>query len=353
MHARVTSPPQGAPERGGAVADVLAGAWRPMPPPLAAGAEALAAAIPLLLQSTAAPLAWRRLRAAGRHTDRAARPLQRAYREHAVEAAGHEQQLQRVVPLLRAAGVEPILIKGWSIARLYPESGLRPYCDLDLSVRPDRLDAVMSVLDRTPRWEQVVVELHRGIPDLRDRTWDDVYRRSRLARLGDVEVRLLGPEDQLRLLCFHQMRHGCFAPLCLCDLAVALESRPADFDWDYCLHGPRARADWVRCWLGLAGRLLGARLDEPALAAWSNGLPPWLAPTVLARWARPVHESHWLDPIKSAYRRGLRPCHSLPTIQLLGALGRVAEVPSRLWRQCRRWRRPRGRPFVVHDEAGA
>jgi hypothetical protein len=348
MHARLTRSPSGA-----AVAGVLAGAWRLTPPPLAADAEALAAAVPLLLQSTAAPLAWRRLRAAGRHADRVARPLQRAYRVHAVEAAGHEQHLQYLLPLLRAAGVEPILIKGWSVARLYPETGLRPYCDLDLCVRPDRLGAAVRVLGRTPRWEQVVVELHRGIPDLRDRTWDDAYRRSRPARLGDVDVRVLGPEDQLRLLCFHQMRHGCPAPLPLCDLAVAVESRPADFDWDYCLHGPRARADWVRCWLGLAGRLLGARLDEPTLARRADDLPPWLAPTVLARWARPVHEAGWLDPIRSAYRRRLRPCHSRPVIQLLGALGRVAEGPSRLWRQFRRWRRPRGRSFIVHDEAGA
>ncbi len=49
-------PQQAGKEPGGAaVAAVLAGAWRPAPPPLHLAPEALAAAVPLLLQSTAAP----------------------------------------------------------------------------------------------------------------------------------------------------------------------------------------------------------------------------------------------------------------------------------------------------------
>jgi hypothetical protein len=338
---------------GADLAAVLAGAWRPAPPPLALGPNAVADAVPLLLQSTAAPLAWHRLRTAGLRASRAVRPLQHAYRAHAIESAGHEQQLQVVVPLLRAAGVEPILIKGWSVARLYPETGLRPYCDLDLAVAPDRLAAAADVLGRATRWQQLIIELHQGIPDLRDRTWADAYGRSRLMRLGDVDVRVLCAEDQLRLLCFHLMRHGCHTPLSLCDIAVAVESRPAGFDWDRCLHGPRARAAWLLCWVGLTRKLLGARLDEPALAARADELPPWLAPTVLERWTRPTRASGWLDPIKSSYRRRLRPLRSLRLAQFLGLVGRLVEAPSRLWRQCRRWHTPRGLPYVVHDERGA
>ncbi len=338
--------------RGGHMAAVLAGTWRPAPPPLSLGPEDLAGAVPLLLQSTAAPLAWRRLRAAGQQAARPARELQNAYRAHAIESAGHEQHLQEVLPLLRAAAVEPILVKGWSVARHYPETGLRPYGDLDLCVRHDQVARAMSALTKAARRE-LMVELHQGIPDLKDRTWAEAYRRSQLARLGDVEVRLLCPEDQLRLLSLHLMRHGCAVPLWLCDLGAVIESRPTDFDWDYCLHGHRARAAWILCWVGLACRLLDARLDEPALAARADDLPSWLAPIVLDRWTRPIHDSHWLDPIKSAYRRRLRPCPSRPVVQFLGLVGRLAEAPWRLWRQYRRWRRPRGRPFDLHDEVGA
>jgi hypothetical protein len=332
------------------VATILAGAWRPSPPPLCLQPEILASAIPLFLQSTAAPLAWWRLRASNLHTARPARPLREAYRVHAIESAGHEQHLQEVLPLLRAAGVEPILIKGWSVARLYPETSLRPYCDLDLCVAHEQMADAMRVLNRVARRE-LLVELHQGIPDLRDRPWAEALRRSRLVRLGDVDVRILGPEDQLRLLCLHQMRHGCSVPLWLCDLGVALESCPGDFDWDYCLYGHRALADWIICLLGLACRLLGARLDEPALAARAAELPLWLAPTVLERWTEPVRTWHWFDPIKSAYRRRLRPYHSRSIAQMLGLIGRLVEAPGRLWRQYRRWRRP-PRPFELHDEPG-
>jgi hypothetical protein len=346
---RQDSSPEAADSLPGAdVAAILAGAWRSVPPPLPLGPEAVAVAVPLLLQSTAAPLAWHRLRAAGLRSTRPVRPLHNAYREAAIESAGHEQHLQEVLPLLRSAGVEPILIKGWSVARLYPETGLRPYCDLDLGVPPDRLDAAKDALTRADRPE-LSVDLHGGIPDMRDRTWADVSRRSQLLRLGDVDVRALCPEDQLRHLCLHLMRHGCAAPLWLCDLGAAVEARPADFDWDYCLHGHRAQSAWVVCWLGLAARLLGARLDEPSLEARAAGLPPWLAPTVLERWTRPIHDWRLLDPIKSAYRRRLRPYRSRRLTQFLGLAGRVADAPYQLWRQYGRWSRPPGRPFELHD----
>jgi hypothetical protein len=337
--------------RGAGVAAVLAGSWRAEPPPFHPEPEALATVIPLLMQGTAAPLAWRRLRTTSIDSFRPARPLRQAYRTHALESAGHELHLQEVLPLLRAAGVEPILVKGWSVARLYPETGLRPYCDLDLCVGPDQLAIAMTVLSNFDS-RRLSVELHRGIPDLKDRTWREAYRRSRLARLGDVDVRVLCPEDSFRLLCLHLMRHGSCAPLPLCDLAVCLESQAADFDWDYCLSGNRARAAWIRCWAALACRLLGARPTDPALAARLGNPPAWLGPAVLARWARPLRESNWLDPVKAAYRRRLPPLSSRPLTQFLGMVGRVAEIPSRLLRQGRRWRRPSGRPFDVHDEAG-
>jgi hypothetical protein len=61
--------------------------------------------------------------------------LHDAYRLFALQAVLHEQRLTRAFALLRAAGVEAILGKGWAVARLYPDLGLRPYGDIDLYVR--------------------------------------------------------------------------------------------------------------------------------------------------------------------------------------------------------------------------
>ena len=46
----------------------------------------------------------------------------------------HEVRLREVVTILHEAGIEVLVSKGWSIARLYPQAGLRPYGDLDLHV---------------------------------------------------------------------------------------------------------------------------------------------------------------------------------------------------------------------------
>ena len=205
----------------------------------------------------------------------------------------------------------------------------------------------MTVLS-DPDCRRLSVELHHGIPDLKDRNWKEAYGRSRLARLGDVDVRVLCPEDLFRLLCIHLMRHAP-APRCGCATSPSASNPtpPTSIGTTAC-PATAPCAAWVRCWAALARQLLGARPDDSARI----GEPPaWLGPAVLARWARPLHESDWLDPIKAAYRRRLPPLSSRRLTQFLGMVGRVAEVPSRLWRQGRRWRRPAGRPFDLHEEA--
>jgi hypothetical protein len=92
----------------------------------------------------------------------------------------------------------------------------------------------------------------------------------------------------------HFLRHGAWRPIWLCDIGVALESRPPDFDWDLCLHGSWGRADWIICALGLAGVLLGADVQETPAAKIAAYLPRWLAPCVLKQWENPSPRQH--DP---------------------------------------------------------
>lgn len=264
-------------------ATVLAGAWRPVPSDLIISVEELAETAPLLLRSGGAPLGWWRLRNSEARTFPAAAQLQQAYRFHTVRAAVHEQEIKQIFTFLRSNGLEPLLGKGWTIARLYPKHGLRPYGDVDLYVHPEQYMATGAAL-RTPDAPACPVDLHHGSADLDDRSFDDVYDRSQLVRLGDVDVRTLGPEDSLRLLCLHTLRHGAWRPLWLCDIGVALESRPLNFDWDYFLSGNRRRSDWVACAIGLAHQLLGVRVDDTPVETRATNLPSWLLPTVLRQW---------------------------------------------------------------------
>src|SRR6266478_6613353 len=246
--------------KAGLIAKVLNGSWRQSPALLTLSPAELDIVTPLLLESGAGALGWIRVSKSNLRVAPAALELEQAYRLHALQSAVHERNIQNALTLLRSAGVEPILVKGWAVARLYPDTGLRPYGDLDLCVAEKQYHAARSALEKELN-KSYQVDLHRSFKTLDHKSWDELYSRSRLVKLGEVAVRVLCPEDHLRVLCFHFLREGAWRPLWLCDIAVTLETRPPDFDWDHCLGGDPRRSDWVACSLGVAHQLLGARVD--------------------------------------------------------------------------------------------
>jgi hypothetical protein len=282
-------------ELGRQTASALACAWRSLPPSISLSVSELAAIKPLLLNSGSAALAWWRIRHSSEMSNEMAE-LQQAYRLNTLMAAASRVEIEQTITFLRAAGVEPLMGKGWTIARLYPKTGLRPYGDVDLYVRPENYSSAAALL-KHPDCPRCPVDLHRRAAELDDRSFDQLYARSQPVPLGSTEVRALGPEDNLRLICLHMLRHGAWRPLWLCDVAVALESRPTNFDWDYFLSGDKRRSDWVACAIGLAHRLLGARIDETPLARRAENLPDWLARCVLRQWGTVKTPHGWRQPI--------------------------------------------------------
>jgi putative nucleotidyltransferase-like protein len=273
------------------LASVLAGAWRRSPPPLDISPGVLQRITPGLVRSKTGALAWWRVRNSPLQTSASVAKLRDAYHHHGFQAALHAGSLSRVVTRLRAGGVEPLLMKGPAIARHYAERGLRPFADLDLSVRPDQFSMALAILhDWTG--ECTPVDLHRGFHPLYARSWEELYAWAELVTLGGIAVRVLGPEDHLRLLCLHQLKHGVPSPLWLCDVAVALESRAPTFDWDRVLGPERRRADWIACVIGLAHQLLEVPIDDTPVAARARRLPRWLVPSVLGQWARHCAADH-------------------------------------------------------------
>jgi hypothetical protein len=303
----------------------------------------------LLLKSGAAGLAWRKIRDSDLRHSGPARQFQAAYRSQSLAAALHERRLKQVIPVLRNLGAEPLLVKGWAIARLYPEPGLRPYCDMDLCVSPAHHAAAAAAV-KIREIQACAVDLHVGFGKFYERDEDHIFERSRLVKLGDLDVRVLGVEDDLRFLCLHLLRHGAARPLWLVDVAVLLESRPADFDWDRCLSGSRRHADWVACALGLAHRVLGARLEGIPVDARAKRLPRWLLPPVLKEWGTPCESprqvaaylgrpillsrellNHWPNPIQATMTvHG--PINHLPRLpfQVGHVISRTANLVARL-----------------------
>ena len=275
-------------ERGRLVASVLTQAWRLEPSPSQLSAVELAEITPFLLKTGSGGLAWWRIQHAEVGTSSAGLKLKHAYISQVLGEELQEKEIVQAFEVLRSAGIEPLLAKGWAVTRLYPGRGLRSSTDIDLCVRPQQHSMAadrLSDLVAQGCW----LDLHTEFRPL-DRTVEELYLHSQRVPLGEAEIRVLGPEDQLRLLCLHMLYHGVFRPVWLCDLGMALESLPSDFDWNYFLSGKHRNSDGVLCALILAHRLLGARLPENSpLALRERHLPDWLVPSVLEQWGKMEH----------------------------------------------------------------
>ena len=265
------------------VAATLSGSWRKRPHGPDISPDELAQITPLLLQSGAGALTWWRLRDSPLSLEPTSAEFHQAYRLHAIQSAVHETNLQQVLKVLRQGGIEPILVKGWAIARLYPETGLRPYGDFDLCVNAAQyVDARATLLKSELHCP---VDLHKGTDLLDDRSWSEIFERSKLVTLNETDVRVPSAEDHFRLLCFHLLRHGVERPIGLCDIAVALESRGPDFDWKTCLGTNHKHADWIACVIGLAQELLTADVGEFPFSIKRN-YPAWILKSVLKAWGQ-------------------------------------------------------------------
>jgi len=195
-----------------------------------------------------------------------------------------EEQIEKLFRLLRAASVDAILAKGWAAAGFYTNRDLRPCGDIDICVRP--LDFRMAQeVSRRPEARDCLVYLHKHFTEISNRSIEEIFARSIVVQLGPEQIRLLGPEDHLALLCIHFLKHGAWRPLWLCDIAAALESLPATFDWDIFLGCVRRRRAWIACAIGLAHRLLGARIKHLPLKAEQTEVPAWLIKGVLEQWS--------------------------------------------------------------------
>ena len=196
------------------------------------------------------------------------------------------------------------------------------------------------------------VDLHAGFADLDDREPAALAARSRTEEIDGASVRTFGAEDHLRLVALHALRHGLARALWLVDVAVLLERRPADFDWNVLLSGRPRRTEAVACTIGLAARLLGARLEGVPESVAARPLPSWLEPTVLEQWGRgsawrrPIEEYlrhpqgalreiplHWPNAAAASVELGA-PFNELPRLpfQLAYATVRGALALRRMWR---------------------
>ncbi len=279
--------------RGQFVADFLAGSWREKQSPVVISPEELDLLSNSLYNSGSAGLAWWRIHESALGTSTFGEVLHQGYRLQALQSAIQEERIGVAFGLLRDAGIEPILIKGWAAARSYTNRTLRAYGDTDLIVKPSLYAAARAALERseTATWW---VDLHKGLVELDDVSVDELFQRSRLETLKDLQIRIMSDEDHLSLLAMHFFKHSAWRPSGLCDVAAVVETLPANFDWSLCLGSSKRRTAWIASAIVLAHELLGANIDKTPLTLRSYRVPVWLRDTVLRQWGSLLSADHSL-----------------------------------------------------------
>jgi hypothetical protein len=201
-----------------------------------------------------------------------------------LQAKAQEARIVLAFNAFRSQGIEPILIKGWAAARNYPPNHTRRGGDIDLAVAPAEHEHAAKLL-KNPEIGRHLVDLHQGLRQLDSVEWGDLFYNSILVDLNGSKIRILRPEDHLRVLCIHWLIDGGGYKDKLWDIYFAVENRSKDFDWNRCLDvvdGNRKR--WIVCAIALAHRYLELEISDLPFADDLRKIPGWITNCLEREW---------------------------------------------------------------------
>lgn len=206
-----------------------------------------------------------------------------------------ERKIGEIFVKIRESHVEPILIKGWTIARFYPPEQKRDIGDFDFCVASNNYSRVKKLL-RTSLFDdfsRAEIDLHDGFKHLDKLSFEELFQRSETIELHGVSVRILSQEDNLRVTCVHWLIDSGTHRHKLWDIYYLVKNRQIDFDWDWCLNANgKIRRRWVICAIALAHRILNLNVDDLPFADEIKN------PDVLPVWLMPALEKEWNDEVK-------------------------------------------------------
>ncbi len=215
----------------------------------------------------------------------------------------------------RSKGIKPILFKGWAAARNYPPDRPRFFGDVDLAVSHEQFDLAKKLI-ATKGFASIGIDLHREFRHLDKVPWATLFARSQVVVVDGVGIRILRPEDHLRVLCVHWLTDGGACKERLWDIYFAVKNRPKDFDWDLCLESvSETRRRWVITTVALAKRYLGLDVSSLPFEAETEQIPRWLIRCVEKEWTTNVR----LRPLHTCLRQ--------PSILLQQILKRIPPNP--------------------------
>jgi len=194
-----------------------------------------------------------------------------------------ELNLVSAVTVFRKHDIEPIAMKGWATGRFYPTGQIRHYTDIDLAVSPADFSNALELIQSGPA-ARFQIDLHQGLRHLDKTDWEDLFVRSTLIELNDVNIRVLCEEDHLRVVCVHWLTDGGVRAR-LWDIYHMVDNRKIDFDWHRCLEaaGP-VRKQWVILSVCAARDYLELDVDKLPDEIRSAKIPPWMHRSLQKEW---------------------------------------------------------------------
>ncbi len=316
---------------GKTVQRLMRGAWRLDAATVEIDTKELTACQEVLTGAGSGPLAWSRVRRCPAHAGSASgAALRDQYRLSVLMGAMQAETIDRVSSRLGKLDMVPLTFKGWSMASYYPDPHLRPFGDIDLCPPSGRYrDAFLALaapdaqaVATAPEDEEGgaslfvegaspsqcrKIDLHRDLAKFRLQPLSAVFARSRAVSVMNSTIRVLAPEDHLRLICLHYLLDGGWRPLSLCDVGAMLDRLDEGFDWNLCFGGDPLARHWITTVLKLAGEMLDARLDLTPRCVQEHELPAWLLRAVLRQWSRPF--SHHVAKPRFAPSTARSPSH--------------------------------------------
>jgi Uncharacterised nucleotidyltransferase len=207
-----------------------------------------------------------------------------------LRARVYEEKIKAAFRYFRENGVEPILIKGWAAAIEYPQKYERFFGDIDLCVAPVDFERSYSLVE-AEEGRKLNIDLHCGLRHLDTLVWKDLFENSILIKLDGEEIRVLRPEDHLRVLCVHWLTDGGGEKEKLLDILHILNNHRKDFDWERCFGKiSGTRRDWIIKTIGAIKKYYD--FDD-------SDLPFELAVDRLPGWFTKALEDEWVSETKS------------------------------------------------------
>lgn len=259
-------------------------------------------------------------------------PLTDEYRWNLLQQKTQTLRAVRAFELFRENGIEPVLIKGLAAGRYYPAERPRIATDTDLAVSCADF-AAADIIARSDAATGLAIDLHRELRHLDTVGWGNLYESSQLITAEGGTIRVLRPEDHLRIVCVHWLTDGGSNKERLWDVFYMVANRPPGFDWDRFVNlVDERRRRWLICTVGLAKRYLGLDLTGTPIEAEASDLPAWLIKAVEREWASETRtwplEASINDPklfIKQIGKR-LRPNPIRATVQSEGSFDASTRV---------------------------